>query len=287
MSDQSARNANDFLSIADSFRLGNLPTESRHPATMDLAALSRSNLPEAYRILKDIDVGVIEKIARSGTDLDRLRDAIAATLADGHDVYFYGCGATGRLSMSIEYLWRFTHQGSPDADRVHGFMSGGDLALVHSIEKFEDHPEYGARQLRETGFGAGDLLVSCTEGGETPSVIGATEEATRISSRKPFFLYCNPDGALQSVERSRLVLNNPAIEKICLDVGPMALSGSTRLQASTALMLGAAITYALIVWVLWPLKSVLDFDATAAIGLLFAIAAATREKERYISTPNA
>jgi N-acetylmuramic acid 6-phosphate etherase len=111
---------------------------------------------------------------------------------------------------------------------------------VHSIENFEDHPEYGARQVREIGFGKNDLLVSCTEGGETPSVIGATEEAARLSSRKPFFLYCNPNEVLdEQVERSRLVLQNPRIEKISLFVGPMSLSGSTRLQASTALMLGA------------------------------------------------
>ena len=79
-----------------------------------------------------------------------------------------------------------------------------------------------------------------TEGGETPSVIGATEEASRISRRKPWFLYCNPDHVLhEQVARSRRVLENSGIEKICLFVGPMALSGSTRLQASTALMLGA------------------------------------------------
>jgi N-acetylmuramic acid 6-phosphate etherase len=41
------------------------------------------------------------------------------------------------------------------------------------------------------------------------------------------------------VERSRRVLENPRIEKLNLEVGPMSLSGSTRLQASTVLMLGA------------------------------------------------
>jgi N-acetylmuramic acid 6-phosphate etherase len=123
-------------------------------------------------------------------------------------------------------------------------MSGGDLALVHSIENFEDHPEFGARQVRDIGFGENDLLVSCTEGGETPSVIGATEEAAKISRRKPWFLYCNPDSILKKyVSRSRRVLNNPDIEKICIYVGPMSLSGSTRLQATTVLQLlaGAAL----------------------------------------------
>ena len=232
--------AEDFLKVADQFQLGALPTEQRHPLTYELAELSRRDIPAALRILKDIDVGVVNDIVAKAGELSKLEAAILDTLSKGHRVFFYGCGATGRLSMSIEYIWRHMHRGRPEADKVLGFMSGGDLALVHSIENFEDHPEFGARQVRDIGFGPHDLLVSCTEGGETPSVIGATEEATRISSRKPWFLYCNPDHVLhEQVERSRLVLENPKIEKICLFVGPMSLSGSTRLQASTALMLGA------------------------------------------------
>jgi N-acetylmuramic acid 6-phosphate etherase len=90
-------------------------------------------------------------------------------------------------------------------------------------------------------FGDGDLLVSTTKGGETPFVIGATEEAARLSKRKPWFLYCNPDAALVSVERSKRVIDNPSIEKISLPTGPMSLSGSTRLQASTVLMLAVGI----------------------------------------------
>ena len=232
--------AADFLEVAAKFQLGALPTEQRHPLTYELADLSRNNIPEALRIMKDIDLGVIRDVLAKAPELARLESAIRDTFAAGNRVFFYGCGATGRLSLSIEYIWRFMYAGKPEADYVMGFMSGGDLALVHSIENFEDHPEFGARQLREIGFGPNDLLVSCTEGGETPSVIGATEEATRLSSRKPFFLYCNPDHALhEQVERSRRVLENDSIEKICLFVGPMALSGSTRMQASTALMLGA------------------------------------------------
>jgi N-acetylmuramic acid 6-phosphate etherase len=232
--------AEEFLKVAGQFRLGALPTEQRHPLTYELADLSRRNIPAALHILKEIDLGVISLVASKHKEVERLASDMRETLVSGNRIFFYGCGATGRLSMSIEYIWRHLHRGSPEADKVVGFMSGGDLALVHSIENFEDHPEFGARQVREIGFGCDDLLVSCTEGGETPSVIGATEEAARISSRKPFFLYCNPDHVLhEQVERSRRVLENSAIEKISLFVGPMSLSGSTRLQASTALMLAA------------------------------------------------
>lgn len=240
MKNEARYRAEEFLKVASQFQLGSLPTEQRHPLTYELADLSRGDIQAALDILREIDLGVITFVASRARELARLETAIRDTLQERNRVFFYGCGATGRLSMSIEYIWRHLHRDRPEADSVFGFMSGGDLALVHSIENFEDHPEFGARQVRDIGFGKNDLLVSCTEGGETPSVIGATEEAARISSRKPFFLYCNPDHVLhEQVERSRRVLENPRIEKISLFVGPMSLSGSTRLQASTALMLGA------------------------------------------------
>ena len=124
------------------------------------------------------------------------------------------------------------------SDRVVSFMAGGDTALIKSIENFEDYPEYGARQLVELGFSKNDLLISCTEGGETPFVIGATEKALSISERVPFFLYCNRDEVLVEVaKRSKRVIENKRIKKVSLITVPMALSGSTRLQASTIQML--------------------------------------------------
>ena len=83
-------------------------------------------------------------------------------------------------------------------------------------------------------------MIGTTEGGETPFVIGAVEKAVQLSGRKPFFLYCNPDDLLcRAAERSKLVIQNPDIEKINLTVGPMAVTGSTRMQASTILLAAA------------------------------------------------
>jgi N-acetylmuramic acid 6-phosphate etherase len=236
-SDTARKQAARFLERAGEFHLGDLPTEGRHPLTFELADLACRDLPRALRILRDIDCNAIERVLGQAARVDELSARMRDCMAAGRRIFFYGCGATGRLSLSLEYLWRFVHQGS---EAVRGFMSGGDLALVHSIENFEDHPELGARQLREIGFEKDDLLVCCTEGGETPSVIGACEAAAAVAREKPWFLYCNPDDVLRArVERSLRVLEDPRIEKLNLEVGPMSLSGSTRLQASTALMLGA------------------------------------------------
>ena len=241
-SETSREKADRFLSIASQYKLGKLVTESENPLTGNLSELSVNNLPEAVSILKGLDSNTISILCEKQQEICSLKEAIALTLRSGNNVFFCGCGATGRLSLTIETLWRQVYEGDLLCDRVFSFMAGGDVALIRSIENFEDFPDYGGRQLIESGFRDGDLLVGTTEGGETPFVIGAVELASRISSRKPYFLYCNPDDILSEVaERSRRVIQNPGIEKINLTVGPMAITGSTRMQSSTILLAAAGL----------------------------------------------
>ncbi len=242
MSKKSAKAAEEFLSISSQYKLGSLVTESSHPLTRNLSSMAADNLPEAINILKELDINTIRVLTEKKKEIFYLRDIINDTFRSGNNIFFCGCGSTGRLSLTIETLWRQFYHDDPISDRVFSFMSGGDVALIRSIENFEDYPQYGARQLVETGFKDGDLLIGCTEGGETPFVIGAVEKAAEISKRKPFFLYCNPDDLLcKAAERSRLVIENKKIEKINLTVGPMAVTGSTRMQSSTVLLAAAGI----------------------------------------------
>lgn len=230
--------AEAFLDVADEFRLGELETEKPHPLTGDLALWAQSDLTRAFDVLREVDCRALGILSERAESLQLLGDAIEATFDSGNRVFLCGCGATGRLSLSLELFCRAEGLVRPSQGKqVVAFMAGGDAALIRSIERFEDRPDYGERQLRELGFADGDLLIASTEAGETPFVIGATEAAAQISHRPPFFLYGNPDEILiRVVERSKRVLENDRIEKINLSTGPMALSGSTRMQASTVLM---------------------------------------------------
>jgi N-acetylmuramic acid 6-phosphate etherase len=226
--------ATDFLAIAKDFHLGNLPTEQQHPKTKELSRLSNEDCDQAVDILHEIDQDMLIVLGTKLEEIRALSIEINKVFENKGRVFLCGCGATGRLSLALETIWRHDY---PNDSRVISFMAGGDVALISSIEKFEDYPEFGSRQLMELGFKEGDLLLASTEGGETPWVIGAAEKAAEVSSINPFFLYCNPDEVLEkTVERSRKVIQNPSIKKINLTTGPMALSGSTRMQASSILM---------------------------------------------------
>lgn len=232
-----------FLESSSLYRLGNLPTELSHPDTRELSQWAKEDPSRALRALEEIDEKIFNLVLSKEKEGVELARAIRETLTRGKRVFFSGCGATGRLALTLEALWRESFRLSPLEDSVIGFMAGGDVAVVRSVEHFEDHPEYGARQLQELGFQDGDLLIAVTEGGETPYVIGTVEEAVKLSpSVSPWFVYCNPTDLLVSeVERSRNVLTNPLIRKFELFTGPMALSGSTRLQATTAQLLATGV----------------------------------------------
>lgn len=229
-----------FLLIADSFKLGKLVTEDSHPDTANLSDLAKNNPSEAVAVINKIDQDALAVVATKIPQLTALSKDILETLESGGRIFIYGCGATGRLSLTLETLWRMTNLPEDRyKESVISFMTGGDAALIRSIEKHEDLPELAANHLESLGFREGDLAICCTEGGETPSVIGVTNKAAELSSRKPYFLYCNPDEILvDNVERSREVILNTNINKINLTTGPQALSGSTRMQASTVLLAG-------------------------------------------------
>ncbi|MGE9296205.1 MAG: hypothetical protein ACQKBV_07975 [Puniceicoccales bacterium] len=244
---KTADNADEFLDCADDFCLGELETEQSHPDTLDLSDWCESDLPRAIAALKLVDEKALGILADKLMPGERLTGAIRQTWANGGRVFLAGCGATGRLSLALETFCREGLVAESLRNKVAAFMAGGDAALIRSIEGFEDFPSYGARQLDELGFGEKDLLIASTEGGETPWVIGATERAAEASRHTPWFCYCNPDDLLRAkVERSRRVLDNPSIEKWNLAVGPMAIAGSTRMQASTVLQyaIGLALEFA-------------------------------------------
>lgn len=234
----------DYLAERNYFSLGVLPTEASNPKTARLSEMLKDDFLGAIAAVKSVDQDALNALSAKAKEFAEMSQTIAKCLEAGGRIFFCGCGATGRLSLALETLWRETHPNR--ANSVVGFMAGGDIALVRSVENFEDMPQFGARHLMDLGFTAGDLLISSTEGGETPYVIGATEKAAEIAELsgglKPYFTFCNPSEILiKHVERSRLILESKWIRSICIPTGPMALSGSTRLQASTVQMFGAGL----------------------------------------------
>jgi len=247
----------EYVNTRTQFQLHTLLTEQRHANTWNLSETVARDPELALQHLFSVDEDIVCAFAALADDpqrmaaLHRASQAVQQALRNGHRVYFYGTGATGRLAQTLESaLWRPLWEGLrndpawpqmadvlPDADtRVRGEITGGDRALISSLEGFEDLQLIGALQLTDHGIGKDDVVFAVTEGGETSAVIGtalAAADQAGPGTDRVWFVYNNPDEVLLPFERSRRVLDDPRIHKIPLPTGPQAVTGSTRMQAAT------------------------------------------------------
>jgi len=253
----------DYVTNKGQFQVHTLLTEQRHPNTWNLSSTIRTNVEEGLRQILSVDediAGRLHDLALDPAVLVQAARAASKAIRDGKRIVVYGCGATGRLAKQMESaIWRPFWRGIKRGrlrrrlkgalfenieDRLIGEMTGGDRALISSLEGFEDLQLVGSLQLEERKVDQGDVLFCITEGGETSSVIGAmlaalaryeplTKEGIEEAGHHLYFLYNNPDDVLMPFTRSRSVIENPAVTKINLTTGPQAITGSTRMQATT------------------------------------------------------
>lgn len=233
--------ADHFTDHEKQFQLGFLPSEAVNPLTAHLSddfacssAVGMASLVAADRALQS----VLETTLRS-PEFQALRIAVCDTVRQGGRVCFSGCGATGRLAILLEAMWRDTAP-AEQKNAVYAIMTGGDFALVKSVEFFEDYCEVGARQVADAGFSANDMLVGITATGETASVVGSAIEAAKRGARV-FMLICVPKELPTSrLERCRILYGMPNVTTIAMPCGGMAVAGSTRMQSTSLEMTVAA-----------------------------------------------
>src|SRR5215472_11949043 len=249
MSAASDKRSEEFLKISGQFKLGALVTESSHPVTADLSEVAKQDIAKALDLLFQVDNDVIAKyreFVESGR-AEQIKETVLRAVNNGGKIFFTGCGSTGRLSILLVSIWRdfwqILRNGTPKGggrvewayfeQRAFSVMAGGDFALIKSVEGFEDFAAFGKKQIGDLGVSSKDVVFAITEGGETSFVIGTAWKGVEAGA-KVYFVYNNPDNILcDCVKRSREVIQEPRIEKLNLTTGPMAITGSTRMQATT------------------------------------------------------
>ena len=246
ISDSAHRRACDFIENEGQFHLGFLPTEQSNPITATLEEdFKRSTLAGVQclqRADRQIPIALRHSFA-SRQFRSLVDDIVASVTSEKGRIVFSGCGATGRLSILLESMWRdFFHRRAAEltdeerrlADRSASIMTGGDFALIRSVEFFEDFAEGGRRQAEALRIGEGDTFVAITEGGETSSVLGTLAFAAEHGA-KCYLVFNNPADLLRArLVRSRAAIDDPRVTVVDLYCGAMSVAGSTRLQATSS-----------------------------------------------------
>lgn len=198
--------------------LRNLGTEQQNLASSGLDTLSAL---EIARVINQEDKKVATAVGRALPQIALAIDAIAEAIGSGGRLIYAGAGTSGRLAAldAAECPPTF----NTDLRTVQYVIAGGDKALGHAAEYSEDSRSTGRRDMAKRKPGKKDVVVGVAASGRTPYTIGALEYA-RKKGAKTAALICNRGsvmGALADIE-------------IVIDVGPEAVSGSTRMKAGSA-----------------------------------------------------
>lgn len=193
-------------------------TERQNSTSSELD--SKSAL-EIAQLINDEDSKVAGAVQNALPQIARAIDAIAETIAAGGRLIYVGAGTSGRIAALDAAECPPTFNTNPET--VQFVIAGGNKALSYATEFSEDSREMGQHDIARRRPGKKDVVVGVTASGSTPYTVAAVEFA-RKQGAKTVALVCNPNSQLGRLAEIEIVV----------EVGPEALSGSTRMKAGTA-----------------------------------------------------
>lgn len=253
--------AKNFLENEKQFQLGVIPTEQSNPVTKNLSFIIAKDTEEGVKNLLAADLlipGVVKK-AMASKEFDLLIKDLVRVMTEKKKFVLSSVGASGRMALTLGSMWRkfwfemiskIPNKKELFMDMINvsdDFMTGGDRALVQSVENYEDYMTFGREQIRESKVGPGDVVLALAECALSASIDASALEGDDLGI-STYFFYTNPKDILsKTIERARLVFERKNIHFIDLFVGNMAVAGSTRMQSASVQLLavGAAFEIAI------------------------------------------
>src|SRR5689334_19737235 len=193
-------------------------TEQENPRSKDLSSQSTA---EIVALMNDEDALVAAAVQRVLGDVVKAVDETVARLEKGGRLFYTGTGTSGRLGVLDASECPPTFGVSPEL--VQGVIAGGYEACHRAVEASEDDAEAGAVDLKQRGFGAGDVLVGIAASGRTPYTVGAISYARSLGAFTVALTVVPGSPITQAAELSIVPV-----------VGPEVVTGSSRLKAGTA-----------------------------------------------------
>ena len=196
----------------------NLETEQSNIASAELDTMSAL---EIARLLNAEDKKVAAAVEQALPQIAEAIDVIANAILSGGRLIYVGAGTSGRLAALDASECPPTFGIDPKA--IQYVMAGGPKALARATESSEDSRASARLDLRKRKPGRKDVVVGLAASGRTPYTIAALEYA-RKKGAKTVAVVCNRNSEL----------GQQADIEIVMEVGPEAVSGSTRMKAGSA-----------------------------------------------------
>ena len=207
-------------------QLHQLSTEQRNPRSMDIDA---GSIEEILRIINEEDKTIAAAIEKEIPFIASAVELVVKGFTKGGRLMYVGAGTSGRIGVVDASECSPTY-GIPFV-MVQGIIAGGNGAMFRSVEGAEDSMEKGAHAIDGKKVGPHDIVCGIAASLRTPFVIGAVVRAKERGSRT-VFVTTNPRKNFDLPEYRTLAQSVDV--KICVEVGPEVIMGSTRMKSGTA-----------------------------------------------------
>jgi len=183
--------------------------------------LEKMSTGELLRAINQEDQKIAEAVRLVIPKIEQFMEAILPRFQEGGRLFYMGAGTSGRLGILDASEIPPTY-GMP-SDRVVGLIAGGDAAIRNALEKAEDIPEMGQKDLQDHNLQESDTVVGIAASGTTPYVLGAVAYAKKVGAITAGITN-NPGSPLA------LAADHP----LEIVVGPEFVTGSTRMKSGTS-----------------------------------------------------
>ncbi len=195
-----------------------LVTEERNKNTMHLDNLDTLSLVST---VQSEDFKVAQAVNEALKEISLAVDICANKLKSGGHMIYFGAGTSGRMGIldAAECPPTF----GVDDVMVQAFLAGGKEAMFKAVEAAEDSLELGIKDVIQANVTGNDVVIGIASSGRTPYVVGAIKKASELGAAT-IGIVNNENSDLAKICEVTIVAN----------VGPEAVTGSTRMKSASA-----------------------------------------------------
>ena len=193
-------------------------TENINPDTINI---DLQNGAEIARLINEEDKKIAPAVEKILPQIGKAIDLIADRLRNGGRMAYFGSGTSGRIGILDASEMPPTYGVS--GDLIQGYISGGEKAVRYAVENAEDSDDFALEDITEFNPSAKDVVVAISASGNPHYTVKVLELA-KAKGTLTIAVTSNPEAAFKPY----------ADIFLCTEVGPEAVSGSSRMKSGTA-----------------------------------------------------
>ncbi len=217
-----------FQEFEKEFALGNVSTEQLHPITKCLSQVMHESIANGMELLLKVDENVIKGLESFIPLIKKFAPPIAEKISEGGRVFLIGSGSSGRVAVDIAAKCGLKFP--KIKEQIRGVIAGGDSALIRAKEGFEDSDADGEAVLKDFNLGPKDTVILISASGSASFNVGCGHFSANKGA-SVFYFYNSKNVPLRT--QCLFERNVNSVIPLCVDIGPQAIGGSTRLQGAT------------------------------------------------------